>query len=70
MPDIPPEFLAKRSCSIVTRDATGSHKMQHFMARQPNLGGKNFGKSTCALCTRERMEIFKLSRTIPDQIIN
>ena len=31
---------------------------------------KIFGKSTCALCNRERMEIVKLSRKIPDRIIN
>jgi hypothetical protein len=31
---------------------------------------KTFGKSSCALCNRERMEIVKLSRTIPDKLIN
>jgi hypothetical protein len=31
---------------------------------------KTFGKSTCALCNRERMEIIKLSRSIPDKLIN
>jgi hypothetical protein len=36
----------------------------------PILVVKTFGKSTCALCNRERMEIVKLSRTTPDQLIN
>jgi hypothetical protein len=31
---------------------------------------KTFGKSTCALCNRERMEIVKLSRKIPELLIN
>ena len=31
---------------------------------------KTFGKSTCGLCNRERMEIVKLSRKTPDMIIN
>ena len=31
---------------------------------------KTFGKSTCALCNRERMEIVKLNRSIPDYLIN
>jgi hypothetical protein len=31
---------------------------------------KTFGKSTCALCNRERMEVIKLSQLIPDKLIN
>jgi hypothetical protein len=31
---------------------------------------KTFGKPTCALCNRERMEIIKLSRSIPEKMIN
>jgi hypothetical protein len=31
---------------------------------------KTFGKFTCPLCNRERMEIVKLNRTIPDKLIN
>jgi hypothetical protein len=31
---------------------------------------KTFGKNTCALCNRERMEIVKASRNTPDMIIN
>ncbi len=31
---------------------------------------KTFGRATCALCNRERMEIIKLSRSAPDTLIN
>jgi hypothetical protein len=31
---------------------------------------KKVGKSTCALCNRERMEIIKLSQSTPDILIN
>ena len=31
---------------------------------------KTFGKSTCGLCNRERMEIIKISRSTPDILIN
>jgi hypothetical protein len=36
----------------------------------PILVIKTFGKSTCVLCNRERMEIVKLNRTITDKLIN
>jgi hypothetical protein len=35
------QHLAKRSCSTITTNAVGPHKMQHFMTRQPNLGGQH-----------------------------
>jgi hypothetical protein len=31
---------------------------------------KTFGKATCALCNRERMEIIKISQSTPDILIN
>jgi hypothetical protein len=31
---------------------------------------KTFGKATCALCNRERMEIIKISWSTPDILIN
>jgi hypothetical protein len=31
---------------------------------------KTFGKSSCTLCNRERMEIVRLSQMIPDKLIN
>ena len=31
---------------------------------------KTFGKNTCSLCNREQIEIIKISRSIPDILIN
>jgi hypothetical protein len=44
-------------------------KCNIFWQGNPMLVVKTFGKSTCALCNRERMDIVKLSRSIPDQLI-
>jgi hypothetical protein len=59
--------FTKRSCSTVA-----SPQIKCNILWQGNLISvvKTFGKSTWALCNRERMEIVKLSRTISDQLIN
>jgi hypothetical protein len=44
-------------------------KCNILLQGNPTSAVKMFGKSTCALCNRERMEIIKLSRSSPDTLI-
>jgi hypothetical protein len=46
-------YLTERSRITITRNAAGPNKMQHFVARKPNLGGQKFRQNPPMLCATE-----------------